>query len=158
VVATDQATLSGDPADAGDTPRTLTIEVGLPPRELCGNGKLPTSRGAHIGRNRTIAAWREEARLAVFQALADYPETLKAPYFPARVRVRVSAHVRRSPYWSKRRLDDDNFWRGMKAALDSLADAGAIWNDSQVTLDAVTWEQARPGEHGVTLELTEVTP
>lgn len=135
---------------------SLTIALGLPPRELCGNGVLPSSRGGKIARSKTIAAWRESARLGVFNALAPYPETLRAPFFPARSRVRVTAHIRRAPFWSARKLDDDNFWRGMKAALDSLADAGAIWNDSQVTLGPVTWETARPGEHGVSLTLTEV--
>jgi hypothetical protein len=134
----------------------LTIIMPLPERALCGNGPAPASKGGKIARGKVIALQREHARLAVFSALADYPETLRGPLFPAGVRVRLSAIVRRSPRWSARRLDDDNYWRGAKSQIDALADAGAIHNDAQIELGAVAWETAAPGEQGATWHLTEV--
>lgn len=135
--------------------RSLCLEMPLPEKALCGNGPAPASKGGKIARGKVIAMQREHARLAVFSALADHPETLRGPLFPAGVRVRLSASVRRAPRWSARRLDDGNFWAGMKPSIDALADAGAIHNDSQIELGAVAWEKAAPGEQGVTLTLTE---
>jgi hypothetical protein len=43
-----------------------------------------------------------------------------------------------------------------EARRKPLADAGAIVNDSQLTLGLVMWAKAKPGEHGVTLWLQEV--
>lgn len=134
----------------GDT-LTLFVDVALPDRELCGNG-----RANGFKRSRLVKAQRDAAQLAAYKALADHPDTLRRPLFPAGVRVEVRALVRRAPFWSARRLDDDNLWRGLKPSLDALAGAGAIFNDSQLTLGRVTWALARPGEHGVTLWLTAV--
>lgn len=132
------------------TALTLFVDVALPDRDLCGNG-----RANGFKRSRLVKAQREAAQLATYKALAAHPDTLQRPLFPAGVRVKVCAMVRRAPFWSARRLDDDNLWRGLKPSLDALADAGAIFNDSQVTLGLVIWALARPGEHGVTLWLSE---
>jgi DNA modification methylase len=72
-----------------------------------------------------IKEQRGAAMLAAYAVLAALPATLKRPPFPAGTRVLVEALVRRDPLWSARRLDDDNFIRGLKGAIDGLTDAGS---------------------------------
>jgi Holliday junction resolvase RusA-like endonuclease len=135
-----------------DGPRRLVIEVDLPPRELCGNGR------AHgFGRSLLVADQRKAATLAAYKALAASAETLKRPFFRRGVRVAVRVTVRRPGFWSSRKLDDPNLQHGLKGAIDGLARAGVWYDDSQHYFDGpIRWEAARVGEHGVTLELVEV--
>jgi Holliday junction resolvase RusA-like endonuclease len=135
---------------------TLTIELGLPPRELCGNGPPPASRGAKIGRSRAVRAQREaawQAATAAILAQRDPARRRALPQFPGG-RVRVDVLVRRDPTWSARRLDDDNLIRGLKAALDGLSDAGVWADDRQVRYGHITWEPAEPLRGAVVLTLT----
>lgn len=133
-----------------ETTRSLAVEVGLPDRSLCGNGR------AHgVERGLLVADQRREAALCGYQALAALRGTLRGPLFPAGVRVRVDVTVRRTRLWAARRMDDDNLIRGMKASMDGLTDAGVWHDDRQVRWGDVAWELAAPGEHGITLTITE---
>ena len=134
--------------------RTLAVELPLPARELCGNGYLPKFRGPRIVREH-----REAARLAGLAALRSVGFVREdggpraAWYFPSG-RVRVEVTVRRAPWWSARRLDDDNLWRGCKPFLDGLQDVAVVADDRQFFLAGpVRWERPDTGAGGVTLTL-----
>lgn len=74
-----------------DVTITITIDLPLPDRELCGNGR------AHgHSRSQLVAMQRAEAALCAYRALAALPGTLTGPLFAAGVRVRVAVAVRRS--------------------------------------------------------------
>lgn len=152
--------------------RRLTVTLALPDRRLCGNGYA-----GKYQRSRLVKDAREAAANARREALLDalgcarlhrdplartmlvevYERQLTDGwrYFPRGVRVRATAHVRRAPEWSARKLDDDNFWRGMKHARDGLQDAGIVINDGQIVLGDVTWETAPPFRGEVVLTLIE---
>lgn len=132
------------------TTRALTIDLALPDRALCGNG---TAR--KFERSALVADQRRGAALCGYQALAALRGTLRGPLFPAGVRVRVDVAVRRTRLWAARRMDDDNLIRGLKASMDGLTDAGVWHDDRQVRWGDIAWELAAPGEHGITLNITE---
>jgi hypothetical protein len=140
-----------EPPQSAEKALTLSVEVALPSRDLCGNG-----RANGFKRSRLVKAQRGAAMLAAYAALSALPATLQRPPFPAGTRVLVEALVRRDPLWSARRLDDDNFWRGCKGALDGLADAGVVADDRQFTLGRIVWDKAEPLRGGVLLLLKEV--
>lgn len=103
----------------------------LPPRKLCGNGRVGGWEASRLRREQ-----RSDARLVGLNVLRG----ATPPLFPAGP-VYLSAVVVRARGWSARRLDDDNFWRGMKSALDGLADAGLVSNDRQFVLGSVDWTE-----------------
>lgn len=141
----------GDPQPSSSpsaaSPIVVTVEVDLPARELCGNG-----RATKYARSALVAQQRRDAYISGYACARPAGPR---PTFPAGTRVRVTAHVRRPAFWSARRLDDGNLWHGLKATLDGLADAGLVANDRQFALGDVTWQRAAPGDHGITLTLTE---
>jgi hypothetical protein len=71
-------------------PRRLEISVGLPSRDLCGNG---SGRNNGFKRARLVKEQRGAAMLAAYAALAALPATLQRPPFPAGTRVLVEALV-----------------------------------------------------------------
>jgi hypothetical protein len=145
-----ERTIAPGPLQDARMPLSLAVEVPLPDRALCGNGRV-----GGFKRSRLVKAQRGAAMLAAYAVLAALPATLKRPPFPAGTRVLVEALVRRDPLWSARRLDDDNFWRGCKGILDGLADAGVVADDRQFTLGRVVWDKAEPLRGGVLLLLKE---
>lgn len=123
--------------------------IALPPRELCGNGRV-----SGVQKTRLRQQQRRQGYLMACHALSLHDGTpLPVPRFPLGTRVRLSAIVHRAAYWSARRLDDDNFWTGMKSARDALADVGLVANDSQFAIGDVEWRTAKPGLASVTLIL-----
>jgi hypothetical protein len=139
----------GVDAPAGAT-RVLTLTLPLPDRRLCGNGTA-----GKFARGRLVKA----ARLATYHAgLARRGELglLTGDFVWETGRVRLDALVRRDPTWAARRLDDDNFWRGMKATIDGLQDAGFVMDDRQFALGTVVWVTGEPWRGSVLLTLTEV--
>lgn len=124
-------------------------DVMLPPRELCGNGKVNGFK-----KSRLREAQRKQAAVAARTALQLPADAkLPAPLFAPRTPVVINAVVYRAPFWSVRALDDDNFWIGMKSARDALADVGIVADDRQIVIGVVRWERAQPGAHGVYLSL-----
>lgn len=123
-----------DPPKGAPSPAPLTLSVSLPDRRLCGNGRV-----SPFTRSRLVQAQREEAFYVAREALLqvarpEQPHTTAQAqhpaYFPSG-RVRVSVVVHRPTHWDTRALDDDNFWRGLKATLDGLQDARIVTNDRQ---------------------------
>ncbi|MGN6698499.1 MAG: hypothetical protein ACTHMR_10095 [Thermomicrobiales bacterium] len=132
-----------------DRPGALSITLALPPRALCGNGAPPASRGGKIGRSGLIRATRKATAWVAREAMVaagwhddTFRVGLPPAYFPTG-RVRVDVLVHRDSAWSARRLDDDNFWRGLKPILDGLAEARVVANDQQFRLGTVTWGETR---------------
>ena len=123
----------------------IEISVALPDRGLCGNGK---AKGPW--RTRLVAEQRRAAYLAGRMRVAP-----GEVWFPSG-RVLVNVLVKRDPLWGRKKLDDDNFIRGLKATMDGLTDAGLVTNDSQFRWGDIEWEGADPYQGEVLLTLTPV--
>lgn len=138
-------------------PPPLTVEFALPDRKLCGNSKT-----AGIQRGKLVKATREDAVKVATQAhrdalaaLGEEPDELPI-WFAGPGRVAIRVHVKRTPEWSSRKLDDDNMQRGCKPLQDSLQDARIVGNDSRCYYDGpVTWETASYGQGRVIFTLTQ---
>lgn len=154
VVAQDERSAPPDTATPPRGGRSLTITLALPPRELCGNGPAPASRGGKIARSNLIKDTRAAAYWEGVHAL-ERASWERLPYF-AEGRVRVDVTVYRNPLWSARRLDDDNFIKGTKAQMDGLTEAGVWKDDRQVQWGEIRWVSERPGYGRVEVTLTEV--
>lgn len=147
--------MSAPPVDPEPLQRVLAVSLPLPDRALCGNGKA-----SGFALTRLRKQQRQDAALCAYAALAEMTAgrgplfALTAPAFPSG-RVLVSVLVLRSPDWSARRLDDDNLWRGLKSAIDGLADAGVVANDRQFRMGPITWQRVAPGTGGIILTLTQ---
>lgn len=128
--------------------------LSLPPREVCGNG---TATG--IARTLLVRDQREEAVKAgrnFLAAVRGLPWGQGGGVLWPATRVGVSVLAFRHPLWSARKLDDDNLWRGLKATLDGLAEAGLVGNDRQFYMAGkVEWRVVGyVSEAGVQLTLT----
>lgn len=135
----------------------LTIEFALPDRRICGNG------GAHgVRRQIIVTETRQDAAKIATQAHRDARSRLGEEaddlpvWFDGPGRVAIAVHVKRTPEWSTRKLDDDNMQRGCKPLQDSLQDARIVGNDSRCYYDGpVTWETASYGQGRVIFTLTQ---
>ncbi len=137
----------------GGGPEPLVLTLGLPPRELCGNGKVGKYERAELVKETRLAAELEGRRAHRTAALDAGQPDPDGPWFPEG-RVGVALVVRRDPLWSRMKLDDDNIQRGLKPALDGLQDAGIVANDRQFYFDGkVVWEKGQPFGGRVTLTL-----
>lgn len=137
-------------ADYLQRPPALTINLALPDRGLCGNG-----RAAKQGRSALVAAARKAAMLEGTRAhrIAIGGADIVYPLFPHH-KVAIVVTVKRDPLWSRTKLDDDNLQRGLKAAIDGLQDAFIVATDRQFFFEGpVRWEKGQPLRGGVTLQL-----
>jgi hypothetical protein len=146
--------LSAAECRAPEGARTLSVTVPYPRPALGPNG-----RGHWATKARLVAAAREEAGWAAYEALVGrwgefgwraHPH----PHFPPGATVRVDATVRLGK--GRKRMDEDGLWGCLKAALDGLTDAGVWQDDKQAILGTVTYADGRiPGEGEVVLTLSE---
>jgi crossover junction endodeoxyribonuclease RusA len=113
----------------------LVIELPLPGRLLSPNGR---------GHWTAIFAAKQdaltEAKLAARERLLDQ----RGPYFPAGVKVRITAKA-----WPRRRgseMDDDNLKASCKSYWDGFTLAGVWADDRQARWGDVEWQE--PTKHG----------
>jgi Holliday junction resolvase RusA-like endonuclease len=136
----------GPPGDMGNplplTPAgvELIIMLALPPKECS-----PNWRGHWAQKAKAVSEYRTAARAATLQAMVA---SLPRVYLPART-ASVQATFR---FKTNRRRDRDNLLASLKSALDSLADAGLIVDDSGLAHEPVVI-QIEPSRPGVTLRV-----
>lgn len=132
-------------AQANDSRVFTVADLGLPDLDLCGNSRATRKRIADLRKDQKL-----QAKYAAYQALEGHEpaDWLRGP-------VGVTYLVRRGQLWVARKLDDDNFVYGMKAARDGIAEVIG-GGDSRWTTRGVVWSTGR-GNGGVTVILTPRT-
>ena len=132
---------SADPTTATRKPRSVTIRLPLPSRELSPNGRFH---------------WRSAARAKKFARLtAKYGTEAQAGFVRAGREMARATCEARFYFKQDRRRDRDNLLASLKAYFDGVADAGLVRNDSDITYlpVVVAIDKANPR---VELHITEV--
>jgi len=93
---------------------SITITLPLPDKSLSPNARVHWAK-----KSKAVKAYREAAKWAAFMATRPTPPKWKNATYKAVF------------YWpNARRRDADNAVASIKAALDGIADAGVVINDS----------------------------
>lgn len=110
---------SAAPTTATRKPRSVTIRLPLPSRELSPNGRFH---------------WRSSARAKKFARLtAKYATEAQAGFARAGGEMAKATCEARFYFKQDRRRDRDNLLASLKAYFDGVADAGLVRNDSDMT-------------------------
>ena len=117
-------------------PRTITIELPLPPKELAANARVHWRQ-----KHRVKSKYRSTAGLLALSVDSSRPRFVRAT---------ILARFR---FQHPRRRDPDNLLASLKTAFDSLVDAGILADDNAITHLPVEIEIGTPP--GVTLVITE---
>jgi hypothetical protein len=127
----------------------LIVTIPLPPKCLRANAKPPSSRGAHIGRNKAIAGARWDAKMATLHALnGSMPPNWKA--------VQIHAAFDLGP--RGRHADPSNLNAWLKATADGIQDSLGIDDANFIWLSPSQRYGKDSRETKVVLTLTAASP
>lgn len=118
--------------------KPIVIDLPLPPDCL-----HPNARPHWAAKARATKQYRWEAKLTAMSV---------------RPKVPFDAATYKLTFWLKRKRDMDGLIAWVKAAIDGIADAGIIWNDSEFKPDGIerfSGQKETGGKIGVRFEIYE---